>query len=60
MAGIEVRVQMAAFLIQHFGPKSEQLITFGLSPRPRTIRRRTKAELALAALRQASKAPPKP
>jgi len=43
-AGTEVRLRLRGGLVHRFGPKSEQLIAFGLKPRPRKIRRRTRAE----------------
>jgi superoxide dismutase len=39
----EARGRLAAALIQHFGPQSERLLSFGVGPRPRKLRRK-KAE----------------
>jgi hypothetical protein len=47
----EARARLAAALQHHFGTKSEKLIIYGVSPRPRTIRRTTKAEKELAAIK---------
>ncbi len=44
-AGTEVRLRLRGGLVHRFGPKNEQLIAFGLKPRPRKIRRRTHAEM---------------
>jgi hypothetical protein len=47
--GIEARARVAGVLIKHFGTKSEQLVAFGLHPRPRTLRRRSRTEQKPAA-----------
>ncbi len=39
----DARGRVAAVLIQHFGPQSERLLTYGVGPRPRKVRRK-KAE----------------
>lgn len=36
----EARGRLAATLIQHFGPQSERLLSFGVGPRPRKLRRK--------------------
>jgi hypothetical protein len=56
----EARARLAAALQYHFGTKSEKLIIYGVTPRPRTIRRTTKAERELAAIRakEQEKGPP--
>lgn len=53
-AGTEVRLRLAAGLATRFGTKSERLVAFGLKPRPRTIRRRTKAERERDALKESA------
>ena len=47
----EARARIAGTLVQHFGPKSEQLLGYGVGPRPREVQRRTKAEKELEALK---------
>jgi hypothetical protein len=39
----DARGRVAAVLIQHFGPQSEMLLSYGVGPRPRKLRRK-KAE----------------
>lgn len=42
--GVDLRARLAGGLIQKYGPKNEELIAFGVGPRPRTIRRGKKEE----------------
>jgi hypothetical protein len=49
--GDEIRARLAGALVHHFGPKSEKLISFGVSPRPRAVRRTSTAKKELAALK---------
>jgi hypothetical protein len=37
---IDARGRIAAVLIQHFGPQSERLLSYGVGPRPRKLRRK--------------------
>jgi hypothetical protein len=48
---MEAKARLAAALQSHFGTKSEKLILFGITPKPRTINRITKAEKELAAIK---------
>jgi hypothetical protein len=47
----DARARVAGTLVQHFGPKSEQLVGYAVGPRPREVQRRTKAEKELEALK---------
>ncbi len=49
--GDELRARLAGALIHQFGPRSERLISFGVSPRPREIKRTPKSTKELAALK---------
>lgn len=49
--GDELRARLAGALIHQFGPKSERLISFGVSPRPREVKRTSPAQKELAALK---------
>lgn len=50
--GTEARARLAAALQHHLGTKNEKLRLYGLTPRPRNIKRLTKAEKELAALKE--------
>ena len=49
----EAKARLAAALQSLFGTKSERLLLYGVTPRPRTLDRTTKAEKELAALKAA-------
>ncbi|HYH44563.1 MAG TPA: hypothetical protein VEG34_02680 [Thermoanaerobaculia bacterium] len=49
--GDELRARLAGALVHQFGPRSERLISFGVSPRPREIKRTSPAQKELAALK---------
>jgi len=39
----DARGRVAGVLIQHFGPQSERLLSYGVAPRPRKLRRKQAA-----------------
>jgi hypothetical protein len=47
----EARARVAGALVQHFGPKSERLLGYGVGPRPREVQRQSKAEKELEAMK---------
>jgi hypothetical protein len=47
----EARARVAGTLVQHFGPKSERLVGYGVGPRPREVQRQSKAEKELEAMK---------
>jgi hypothetical protein len=53
--GTEARARLAAALQHHLGTQSERLLVYGVTPRPRTIKRLSKAEKELAAIREREK-----
>jgi hypothetical protein len=48
--GTESRARIASALLAHFGTKNEELIAFGVNPRPRTFKKTPKSVGELAAV----------
>ncbi len=51
--GTESRARIASALLAHFGTKNEELVAFGVNPRPRTFKRTPKEVGELAAANRA-------
>ncbi len=47
--GVDLRARLAGGLVQKYGPKSEELIAFGVGPRPRKLNRGKKEETPVPA-----------